>query len=107
MMFDSSKIRFIEERLRNLVSGAKGVRKIRGCSSNELEIYRISFGYQRKKPLKSYLLIYDSDERTITLCADGGTGLPPNNVRERLMKNLDGKNYREEPDAYSWVNVYF
>lgn len=105
MPFEPEKIRDVEKSLGDLVRGTTGVRHIRGCSDPDLGCYRISFGYQRKKPLKDYLLIYDPDERTIVMCADGGIGTPPPNVRQRLLKRFAGKGYNESIWAYSWSNI--
>ena len=105
MAYDPAKTPIVEKHLGELVRGVKGVRNIRGCSDGELECYRISFGYQRRVPLKDYLLIYDPNESILTMCADGGIGRPPQNVRRRLLERLGGEKYKEEAWAYKWSDI--
>ena len=93
MKFEIDKVNEIERSLDDLVRGVKGVRHIRGCSDIESECYKISFGYQRRDPLKDYLLIYDPKDQKLTLCADGGVGIPPQDVRKRLLDRLGGEGY--------------
>ena len=87
-MFNPELAPQIEANLKSLIYGVKGVRHIRGCSNLELECFKVSFGYQRRKPLKNYLLIFDPEYSNLTLCADGGIGRPPENVRQRLFQRV-------------------
>lgn len=106
MGFDSEKVLAVERELGDLVTGIKGLRKIKGCSNLELQTYRISFGYQRRKPFKIYLLIYDPEIESIRLVADGGIGRPPENIRQRLFEELGTENYSDDgPNAFKWDNI--
>lgn len=105
MSFEPEKVKEIERNLGDLIRGVKGVRHIRGCSDAELGCYRIFFGYQRREPVKNFLLIYDPLEKMVTLCADGGIGTPPQNVRQRLLQRLGGEGYNESTWKYNWMGV--
>ncbi len=105
MSFDVNLAGRVEEYFRCTIEDLKGVRQITACSRADLEVYRISFGYQRRKPLKNYLLMYDPQTKIITGCADGGFGYPPPNIRKRLLERLGGEGYEEQAGAYCWNNI--
>jgi len=105
MPLEQDRVEEVELKLRDLVWGIKGVRHIRPCSKWGLGSYKISFGYQRKEPLRNYLLIYDPDVETVTLVADGGIFRPPGNVRQRLFDSLGRENYEESYKAFHWTGL--
>ena len=105
MQFEPDRTKEVELKLRDLVWGIKGVGHIRPSNDPELSCYRISFRYQRRKPPKTYLLIYRPEDQRVTLCADGGILRPPENIRERLFGSLGRDNYEESYGAFHWIGL--